>query len=58
MVIIVVFDCIECYVRSQGAVFKGTKCMTEASEKSNRNRSYFQQIISEHLAIEKNICNR
>ena len=35
-----------------------TECMTEASEESNRNRPYFQQIISEHLAIEKTICKR
>ena len=32
--------------------------MTEASEESKRNRRYFQHIISEHLAIEKTICNK
>ena len=32
--------------------------MTEASEESKRNRPYFRHIISEHLAIEKTICNR
>ena len=42
--------------------FKGysvdTDCMTEASEGSKRNRPYFHHIISEHLAIEKTICNK
>ena len=32
--------------------------MTEASEKSKRNRPYFQLNISEHLAVEETICNR
>ena len=35
-----------------------TDYMTEASEKSKRNRPYLQHNISEHLAIEKTICNR
>ena len=35
-----------------------TDCMTEASKESKRNRPYFQHIISEHLAVEKTICNR
>ena len=37
---------------------KVTDSTTEASEESKRNRPYFQHIISKHLAIEKNICNR
>ena len=32
--------------------------MTEASEKSKRNRPYFHHIISEQLAIEKTIGNK
>ena len=43
-------------------VFKGysvvTECITETCEESKRNRPYFQDIISEHVAIEKNTCKR